>query len=73
MTSAERAVERAARSSYGRLVAVLAASTRDVALAEDALADAFERALARSNASARASSARATSRVDAASTATSLP
>jgi RNA polymerase sigma-70 factor (ECF subfamily) len=37
--------ERAARESYGRLVAVLAASTRNVALAEDALADAFERAL----------------------------
>jgi predicted RNA polymerase sigma factor len=37
--------ERAARESYGRLVALLAASTRDVALAEDALADAFERAL----------------------------
>jgi RNA polymerase sigma-70 factor (ECF subfamily) len=39
------AAERAARESYGRLVALLAASTRDVALAEDALADAFERAL----------------------------
>lgn len=37
--------ERAARDSYGRLLAVLAASTRDLALAEDALADAFERAL----------------------------
>ncbi|WP_457110398.1 RNA polymerase sigma factor [Marmoricola sp. URHA0025 HA25] len=37
--------ERAARTSYGRLVAVLAAGTRDIALAEDALADAFERAL----------------------------
>jgi predicted RNA polymerase sigma factor len=37
--------EHAARESYGRLVALLAASTRDVALAEDALADAFERAL----------------------------
>jgi predicted RNA polymerase sigma factor len=36
---------RAARESYGRLVALLAASTRDIALAEDALADAFERAL----------------------------
>ena len=36
---------RAARESYGRLVALLAASTRDMALAEDALADAFERAL----------------------------
>jgi RNA polymerase sigma-70 factor (ECF subfamily) len=39
------AAERAARESYGRLVALLAATTRDVALAEDALADAFERAL----------------------------
>ena len=39
------AAEHAARASYGRLVALLAASTRDIALAEDALADAFERAL----------------------------
>jgi predicted RNA polymerase sigma factor len=39
------AAERAARASYGRLVAVLAAGTRDIALAEDVLADAFERAL----------------------------
>ena len=39
------AAERAARTSYGRLVAILAAGTRDIALAEDALADAFERAL----------------------------
>ena len=37
--------ERAARESYGRLLAVLAGSTRDLALAEDALADAFETAL----------------------------
>ncbi|MCL2419495.1 MAG: RNA polymerase sigma factor [Conexibacteraceae bacterium] len=37
--------ERVARASYGRLLAVLAASTRDISLAEDALADAFERAL----------------------------
>ncbi len=37
--------ERVARESYGRLVALLAASTRDIALTEDALADAFERAL----------------------------
>lgn len=36
---------RAARESYGLLLALLAASTRDIALAEDALADAFERAL----------------------------
>jgi predicted RNA polymerase sigma factor len=39
------AAANAARQSYGRLVALLAASTRDIALAEDALADAFERAL----------------------------
>ena len=39
------AAARAARESYGRLMALLAASTRDIALAEDALADAFERAL----------------------------
>jgi RNA polymerase sigma-70 factor (ECF subfamily) len=37
--------ELAARGSYGRLLAVLAAPTRDIAGAEDALADAFERAL----------------------------
>ena len=36
---------RTARESYGRILSVVAASTRDVALAEDALADAFERAL----------------------------
>jgi predicted RNA polymerase sigma factor len=35
------------RDSYGRLLAVLAAPTRDIAAAEDALADAFERALVR--------------------------
>jgi predicted RNA polymerase sigma factor len=35
------------RTSYGRLLAVLAAPTRDIAAAEDALADALERALAR--------------------------
>ena len=43
--AARRAVERAARESYGRLVAFLAARTRDVAGAEDALADAFTAAL----------------------------
>ena len=47
MTSqdAARVAEHVARTSYGRLVALLAAPTRDLALAEDALADAFERAL----------------------------
>lgn len=37
--------ELAARTSYGRLLALLAARTGDVADAEDALADAFEKAL----------------------------
>lgn len=45
MAAAAGAAERVARSSYGRLLAVLAASSGDLALAEDALADAFERAL----------------------------
>jgi RNA polymerase sigma-70 factor (ECF subfamily) len=43
---AARAAEAAARRSYGKLVAYLAAGTRDVAAAEDALADAFASALA---------------------------
>ena len=34
-----------ARTCYGRLVALLAATTGDLALAEDVLEDAFERAL----------------------------
>jgi predicted RNA polymerase sigma factor len=42
---AHRAVEAAARQSYGRLVALLAARTRDPAGAEDALADALLAAL----------------------------
>ncbi|MGA8025855.1 MAG: DUF6596 domain-containing protein [Bryobacteraceae bacterium] len=42
---AHRAVERAARDSYGRLVAFLAVRSRDVAAAEDVLADAFTAAL----------------------------
>jgi predicted RNA polymerase sigma factor len=37
--------EETARTSYGRLLAVLAARTGDISAAEDALADAFERAL----------------------------
>ncbi|MGX7875955.1 RNA polymerase sigma factor [Mesorhizobium sp. ORM6] len=41
------AAEAAARQSYGKLVAWLAARTRDVAAAEDALADAFAAALER--------------------------
>jgi RNA polymerase sigma-70 factor (ECF subfamily) len=39
------AAERIARGSYGKLVAFLAARTRDVAAAEDALAEAFASAL----------------------------
>jgi RNA polymerase sigma-70 factor (ECF subfamily) len=42
---AQRAAERAARQSYGKLVAYLAARTGDVGIAEDALADAFAAAL----------------------------
>jgi predicted RNA polymerase sigma factor len=44
MTATVRA-EEAARSSYGRLLALLAARTGDIPAAEDALGDAFERAL----------------------------
>jgi RNA polymerase sigma-70 factor (ECF subfamily) len=43
--SARAAAEAVARRSYGRLVAYLAARTRDVAAAEDALAEAFAMAL----------------------------
>jgi predicted RNA polymerase sigma factor len=43
---ARRAVDRAARESYSRLLAYLAARSRDVAAAEDALGDAFHAALA---------------------------
>ncbi|MFN6998410.1 MAG: RNA polymerase sigma factor [Elioraea tepidiphila] len=47
MTNGARAaVEQVARTSYGRLVAWLAAATRDVAAAEDALADVLAAALA---------------------------
>jgi predicted RNA polymerase sigma factor len=35
--------EEVARSSYGRLLAILAARTGDIPAEEDALADAFER------------------------------
>jgi RNA polymerase sigma-70 factor, ECF subfamily len=42
---ARAAAEHAARASYGRLLALLAARTGDLALAEDALAAAFEQAL----------------------------
>jgi RNA polymerase sigma-70 factor (ECF subfamily) len=43
---ARAAAEAVARASYGKLVAFLAARTRDVAGAEDALSDAFAAALA---------------------------
>ncbi|MCX7302745.1 MAG: RNA polymerase subunit sigma-70 [Hyphomicrobiales bacterium] len=42
---ARAAAEAVARASYGKLVALLAARTRDVAVAEDALAEAFTAAL----------------------------
>lgn len=41
------AIEHAARESYGRLLAYLGSRTRDLASAEDALAEAFARALER--------------------------
>jgi RNA polymerase sigma-70 factor (ECF subfamily) len=44
-TAAREAAEAVARRSYGKLVALLASRTRDVAGAEDALADAFAAAL----------------------------
>lgn len=46
MEGAPQAAEAAARHSYGKLVACLAARTRDVAAAEDALSEAFLAALA---------------------------
>lgn len=45
MDDAQRAVEAAARDSYGRLVAYLSARWHDVAAVEDALAEAFLAAL----------------------------
>lgn len=42
---ARQAAEAVARAAYGRLVAYLAARSRDVAAAEDALAEAFRQAL----------------------------
>jgi len=44
--AARRAAEQTARQSYGKLLAFLAARTRDLAAAEDALAEAFAAALA---------------------------
>lgn len=44
--AAAREAEAAARSSYGKLMAILASRTRDITAAEDALADAFAAALA---------------------------
>src|SRR5262249_59146814 len=46
LTGARVEAERVARESYGRLLAFLASRTHDVAVAEDALPDAFPPALA---------------------------
>jgi RNA polymerase sigma-70 factor, ECF subfamily len=43
--SAQQVAERAARDSYGRLLAILSSRTRDIALCEDALSDTFAKAL----------------------------
>ncbi|MEX3017856.1 RNA polymerase sigma factor [Gymnodinialimonas hymeniacidonis] len=45
MTDPTRAAEDAARASYGKLVAILAAQSGDIAAAEDALTEAFIQAL----------------------------
>ena len=45
MADPRRAAEAAARASYGRLLAILAARSRDIAASEDALSDAFVAAL----------------------------
>jgi RNA polymerase sigma-70 factor, ECF subfamily len=45
LAAAREAAERVARQSYGKLVALVASRTSDVAWAEDALADAFAAAL----------------------------
>lgn len=45
MSGAARAAEQAARDHYARLLGLLAARTRDLAAAEDALAEAFRAAL----------------------------
>ena len=45
MTGAWETAERVARVAYGRLTAILATPTGDLAMAEDALAGAFEQAL----------------------------
>ncbi len=45
MRDARNAAEAAARASYGRLLAILAARSRDIAASEDALAEAFLNAL----------------------------
>ncbi len=42
---AARAADQAARQSYGRLIAFLSARSRNIAAAEDALAEAFRAAL----------------------------
>ena len=45
--ASQREIARVTRDSYGRLLAVLAAPTGDIPAAEDAIADALERALMR--------------------------
>lgn len=45
--TARRVAEQAARTSYGKLLAILASRSRDIARAEDALSDAFAKALER--------------------------
>jgi RNA polymerase sigma-70 factor (ECF subfamily) len=45
MKSARDTAEWVARAAYGRLIAILSTRSRDIAAAEDALAEAFAAAL----------------------------
>ena len=47
MSQTYETIERIGRKCYGRLLAILAAKSNDLAAAEDALSDAFSEALSR--------------------------
>lgn len=47
MNNASRAAETAARDSYGKILAYLSSRTHDIAMAEDALSDAFAKAISK--------------------------
>lgn len=47
MNAAVRAAENVTHTNYGRLLAMLASRSSDIAIAEDALSDAFPKAITR--------------------------